>query len=185
MRTAAVIFNIALLVLEAAGLRKSLPDRKWLAFAFYTQLSNMTAALSSAVLLLFGERTVPVMLRYLGSCMMIMTFMVTVCVLVPMGGDPKMLLFSGSGLFHHLICPLVCVVSYVFFEEHCSWWLVPTIVTFAYGMIMLYLNYKGTVDGPYPFFRVRHQSAGATVLWMAALTCLIAAISLLLRAAAR
>ncbi len=45
-------------------------------------------------------------------------------------------------------------------------------------MIMLYLNWKEKIDGPYPFFRVRHQSSLATVLWFAALTGIITLISL-------
>lgn len=57
-------------------------------------------------------------------------------------------------------------------------WL-PVVLTFLYGMIMLYLNGKEIVDGPYPFFRVRSQSAAKTVLWMAVLTAVIAGISVL------
>ena len=69
-------------------------------------------------------------------------------------------------------------MSYVFFEPHSGLWAVPVIVTFAYGMLMLWLNHKGIVDGPYPFFRVRTQKASSTVIWMAALICLITVISL-------
>ena len=39
------------------------------------------------------------------------------------------------------------------------------------------LNAKGVIDGPYPFFRVKKQSAFASVLWMTALFAVIAAIS--------
>ena len=60
-------------------------------------------------------------------------------------------------------------------------WLVPVILTFLYGMIMLYLNWKGKVDGPYPFFRIRKQSALATVLWMAVLTGAITLIAFAVR----
>ena len=43
---------------------------------------------------------------------------------------------------------------------------------------MLYLNWKEKVDGPYPFFRIQHQSTLATVLRFAALTGVISLISL-------
>ena len=36
-------------------------------------------------------------------------------------------------------------------------------------------------DGPYPFFRVNHQSRMATVLWMAGLTGMITVIALVIR----
>ena len=39
--------------------------------------------------------------------------------------------------------------------------LIPTVVTFLYGMIMLYLNYKDLFDGPYPFFRIKNRSTAA------------------------
>ena len=44
-----------------------------------------------------------------------------------------------------------------------------------------YCHGKGNgqcVDGPYPFFRVHHQSVMATTLWMAALIGLITLISI-------
>ena len=42
---------------------------------------------------------------------------------------------------------------------------------------VLLLNARGTADGPYPFFRVRRQSARATVLWILALLALCALLS--------
>ena len=58
-------------------------------------------------------------------------------------------------------------------------------ITFIYGMIMLYLNYIGKVDGPYPFFRVRNQRVRATVLWVLILLVAVAAISAVVCAIAR
>ena len=46
------------------------------------------------------------------------------------------------------------------------------------------MNYREYFDGPYPFFRVNHQSRMATVLWTAALTGMIAVIALVIRMAA-
>ena len=45
---------------------------------------------------------------------------------------------------------------------------------------MLILNGTGKADGPYPFFRVKDQSAAATVLWMLLLFGMIAAVSLVI-----
>ena len=110
--------------------------------------------------------------------MLIMTFLVTLLILVPMGAGFKRMMLTSSGLYHHALCPVLSTASYLLWEEHASVWFVPVILTFAYGMSMLYLNGKGKVDGPYPFFRVRQQSALETVLWMAVLTGLIALIAL-------
>ena len=56
--------------------------------------------------------------------------------------------------------------------------MLPTILTFIYGITMLAMNAKGRFDGPYPFFRVHEQSKAATVIWMAVLTGVFAMISI-------
>ena len=175
----AKIMWLIIALLEARGLFLSIGDRRWKVFAFYTQLSNIATAVSVALVLIFGEAPLTILLRYLSSCMLVMTFFVTTCILIPMGGDPRKLLFSGNGLYHHLIIPIISVGSYLLIERHVHSPIVilaPTALTFLYGMIMLWVNYKGKFDGPYPFFRVKHQSVAATVLWM---TALIGAIGLL------
>ena len=175
------IMCLIIVLLEARGLFLSIGDRRWKVFAFYTQLSNIATAISAALVLVFGETAFTVLLRYLSSCTLVMTFFVTTCILIPMGGDPKLLLLSGNGLYHHLIIPIVSVGSYLVIERHVqspTAILVPTVLTFLYGMVMLWLNYNDIFDGPYPFFRVKNQTPGATVLWMTALTGAIGLISL-------
>lgn len=177
---AARIMCLIIIVLEVRGLFLSIGDRRWKVFAFYTQLSNIMTAISAIAVLVMGELPATTMLCFLSSCMLAMTFFVTTCILIPMGGDAKQLLFSGNGLYHHLVIPIVSIGSYLLVEQHVlSGWmiLIPTVLTLLYGLIMLYLNYKDIFDGPYPFFRVKNQSAGATVLWMIALTCVIGLIS--------
>lgn len=197
MNTIAIILNVIIIILEIVDLIKVLPERGLKTFEFYTSISNMVTFLSSVVLLIFGGASkgwfevqllgpggVPGLLRYTASCMMLMTFATTAFILVPLGGSAKKLLFT-EGLLHHLVCPVLCVVSYVFFEKHSSVWIVPVIVTFVYGMLMFWLNYKRKVDGPYPFFRVHRQGKGATVMWMCILTAIITVMSLIVRGMAR
>ena len=196
MPTIAIIINIILVVLEVVDLVRSFPERGWLTFAFYTTLSNVMTFLSSLVLLIAcaggwmfdasGHAAgLPVLLRCLASCMMLMTFITTAFVLVPLGGSAKKLLFT-EGLLHHLVCPVLCVLSYVLFEPHArgAAWLLPVLVTFCYGMLMFRLNYKRRIDGPYPFFRVHRQGKGGTIMWMCILTAIILVMSLIIRALA-
>ena len=174
------ILYIIILVLEARVLYLSAKARGWMVFVFYTQLSNMAATISAILAMLFSATPMIILLRYISSCMLVMTFFVTTCILVPMGGSVKMLLFSEIGFYLHVVIPILSVGSYLALEDHVSsdaCILLSTVLTFIYGMIMLYLNHKGVVDGPYPFFKVRKQTAGTTVLWMSALTCVIALIS--------
>ena len=173
------ILCFVLLLLEAIGLYISISERKWLVFIFYTQLSNMVAAVSALLLVVLGHRPWIAALRYLSTCMLVLTFIVTVFVLIPMGGSPKKLLFSGNGPYHHLLCPVLGTISYIFFEQHCDSrvLMLPVIVTLVYGLIMLVLNALRKVDGPYPFFRVHNQPLRATVLWMVVLLLVTAGIS--------
>ncbi len=171
----AIIANIIVIILEILGLSITVKRHGVRLFAYYTQLSNIAALLSSVLFLLTGPRAS--LLRLVSSCMLVMTFLVTLFILVPMGAGFKDMLLSGSGLYHHTLCPIISVLSYILWEPHSYAWLVPVAVTFVYGMIMLYLNWKGAFEGPYPFFKVRELELQATVLWMALLTFVIAVIS--------
>ena len=117
-RLICIILNIIFLLMEAYALTLTWPGNGVRTLIYYTQLSNLTAALSSLLLLITGPSGWVSALRYLGVCMLVMTFFVTAFVLVPLLGDPKMLLFSGSGIFLHLFCPIICLISYLFFEQH-------------------------------------------------------------------
>ncbi|MDO5106637.1 MAG: hypothetical protein Q4D39_00030 [Coriobacteriaceae bacterium] len=178
----AIVANILAIIFGLAGFRLSI-SRGWAVFAFYTQISNLIALLSSAALIAFGASAA--WFRYLGACMLAMTLAVTLFVLVPMGGGFERLMLSGVGLYHHTLCPLISIASYVLLEPHAHTWAIPVIVTTVYGLTMLYLNAKEVFDGPYPFFRVNKQGKVATVLWTAALIALISAISLGISALAR
>ena len=115
---AARVVGLIILALELRGLSISLPIGRWKIFIFYTQLSNLVTAASAFCLVVFGQLNWITMLRYLSTCMLVMTFLVTTCVLVPMGGDPKILLWSGSGLYHHVLCPVISAISYIVIENH-------------------------------------------------------------------
>ena len=143
------ILCLLLLLLELRGLSLSFPGRKWKSLVFYTQLSNLITAFSALLLVALGQPAWITALRYLSTCMLVMTFFVTTCVLIPMGGDPKKLLWSGNGLYHHVLCPILSTISYVFAERHSGMIWLPVIVTLVYGLVMLYLNGIRKVDGPY------------------------------------
>lgn len=168
--------NALLILLELIGLSISIADRRWKIFAFYTQISNILALTSAIAFLLLGERAAA--LRYLSTCMLAMTFLISLCVLAPFGGGFKEMMLSDNKLYHHTLCPIISLVSYVLWEPHGGTWVAPVVVTTIYGLAMLYLNYLRRFDGPYPFFRVHDQSVMASVLWTLALIALIGTLSL-------
>ena len=170
-----IIANVLIIIMEIIAFRISFKRIRWEMFIYYTELSNLITLISSAAYLLTGGN-VPA-LRYLSAVELTMTFLVTLCILAPMGGGFKKLMLEDNGIYHHTLVPILSVLSYVLWEEHSTLWLLPVILTVIYGLTMMYLNVIGKMDGPYPFLRVRHQSRTASVLWFFALIGVITAIS--------
>ena len=169
---------IVVIALELRGLWIAGSERGWLPLlAFYTQISNMLATIASVLLVVLGQPGWVTALRYTSVCMLLMTAAVTVLVLVPMGGDPHKLLWSGNGNYHHVLCPALSSISYVLFEQHAP--------ATALALPVAWLNARRVVDGPYPFFRVHNQSKLATVLWVLVLLVAVSVISGLVLAVAR
>lgn len=153
---------------------------------YYTQLSNMAALVSAALLLAFGQQEWIIWSRYLAVCMLVMTCLVTVFILLPLLKDSHVLLWSRTGFFLHLVCPALNTVSYIFLEKHAAGTAVflPPAVTLLYGAVMLYMNYINKIDGPYPFLRIHNQSKTATVVWVLLLLAGMSVIASLIRLAA-
>ena len=172
------VTNLIIIILEIIAFSKSLKERDIKkSFVYYTQLSNLITLIASILLVVMGGKPFAMVLRYISVCMLVMTFLVTACILVPMSRNPRGLLFSGSGLFHHLIIPPFSTWSYMFLEKRVSiyWAVIPILFTLAYGLLMLYLNYIKKIEGPYPFFMIRSMGTKLTTIWMA---CLMVVISL-------
>lgn len=146
---------------------------------YYTQLSNAAALISAFLLLCFGQKGWITEFRFLSVCMLVMTCLVTVFILQPLLHNSKALLWSRTGFFLHLVCPFLNLTSYVFLEAHAggSVMFLPPAATLLYGAVMLYMNYIGRIDGPYPFLRIRKQSKKATVIWILVLLAGMSAIS--------
>ena len=172
-----LIANIILIILELIGLYIVWKACRWGIFIFYTQLSNIVTLASSAAFVIDRGSAFTVGLRYLSTVMLTMTVLISLSVLIPMGFSLKRMMLVGEGLIHHTLCPAISITSYILWEQHSVQWLVPVAVTFIYGVIMLCLNYKRVIEGPYPFFKVHEQSVKASVIWMTALTLLIALLS--------
>lgn len=178
------VLNLVIVIFEIVAFIKSLKGRSFKnILIYYTQISNFIAFISSIMLVVLGMRYYVEVIRYLSVCMLIMTFLVTACILVPMTRfkKAKELLFSGSGLFHHLLIPVISTLTYLFLEKKVSlsWIVLPVAITLIYGLVMLYLNYTKKVEGPYPFFMIRSMGGKLTTIWMAALLVVVSIISLL------
>ena len=129
-----MLLNIVLIVIilsEITGMATRSFGRLIKTFRFYTQLSNLTALISAALLLVFGSSPWIAGLRFMAVCLLIMTMLVTIFVLVPTIKNTQLLLWSRVGFLLHLFCPVLNLISYVFLENFIIFFYVkePSLIT--------------------------------------------------------
>lgn len=121
----------------------------WQGFIYFTVDSNVLAALSSLALAIFclrhwgkGELRLPRWLltfKLAGTSAVTLTLVTVLAFLGPLYGYGSM--FVGSNLFLHLLCPLLCIGSFVFLERGArlpfSATLLATLPTVVYGAVYM------------------------------------------------
>lgn len=187
----ALAANLLLLALESVGAALSWKQHGISMLQFYTEDSNLlmlVACLVSLFALLWalkrGER-VPLwalVLKYVAVCCLGLTFLVVLFVLIPMNiaGGFWPMLFSGSMLYHHTLCPILGILAFLLLErdgrlakKHLLWALLPTLL---YAAVTISLNIAKVMEGPYPFLMVHQQSWWVSVLWCALILGIAAGI---------
>ena len=192
---AAFLCNLVLFFCEIAGLVLAVIEMGAGLFFYYTELSNILVLLSSFFFLLSfffnvwkgcGTNFPTHLFRFAATSASTLTFLVVVTVLIPMVGAPVQLLFGGSMLFHHTLCPLLSMVSFMLFEKeetrnlkykHLPFALIFTLI---YGAIFIVLNVLRVYDGPYPFLRVYNQPVWMSIIWFVVIIGMAGLISFLL-----
>ena len=192
--SAAIIINILLFFMEAYGTMMSLKQSGLATFRFYTVISNTVALLASALYLLSaiwptaGLDRPADLFRYLATCMLTLTFLIVIFVLTPLdvkdGINPIHLYVSETATIHHVIAPVLSFLSFVFLENHQTLVLGDVFlamgVTLVYAVVLLILNIRRVLVGPYPFLEVYHQTVRATVLWFLGIGAFAFALDLLI-----
>lgn len=192
----ACCLDVALVLFGAIGTVLHFTQYGWTMFRYYTLCSNVFLLLACAVQAYFEARIllnrglfVPSwarLLKYFAVCTVTLTFFVVILILVPMAGGESHLpgyLLRGSGLYHHTLCPLLGLVSFVLLDRVSLpdrrvtlWALLPTAL---YGVAAIVLNLTGTLRGPYPFLRVREQPVWASAAWLLIVLALAWGLALL------
>ena len=180
-RLLSIALNLFVLCAEPIALPLSWEMGQAQIFTFYTEDSNIFAAVVCAMVAvcqlwcIFTGGELPrwlKRLKFISTSCLAMTFLTVVIILAPMYEDGNgwyIMLFTGSMLYHHFLNPVLAILSLVLFErlprlpQRQVWWaLVPTIL---YGLYDLHGNITGTIDGPYPFMRVYDQTIQETLMW--------------------
>ena len=162
-----VLINILIVLLEIAGLYFAWKACGITMFKYYTQDSNiilMITCIINIVFLLKGKE-IPKWLKtfkYVATCLVTVTFMVVIFVLIPLAlpGEFMHYLTGESEIFHHVLCPILAMITYIFIEKQEApskkEVTVAVIPTFTYAIITIILNVLGVLRGPYSFLMVEN-----------------------------
>ena len=171
----AISTNALIVCFELIAIAISHVNGGFYSLVYYTEQSNILALISSSIILIYllNNKTIPRYLslfRLVTTVSLLVTFLVVIFILAPMFNfNYGWLLFSGASLYMHLLCPLLSVISFIYFENHSfnnkydS--LIGIIFTIIYAIIAIVLNILRIIEGPYPFLLVYENSVIVSIIW--------------------
>ncbi len=175
----ALCVNALIVVFEVIAFVLSWIEHGFGSFLFYTQDSNYFAMAVSFLFCVYGIKelrgkgVLPEWIdtiRYISvSCLMV-TFFVVIFILMPMiRENPFIMLYGGSMLYQHTLCPVLAALSFLIFEirdrlpkTDLIKALIPTLI---YAVIAIILNLCKIIEGPYFFLMVYAQPWYMSVIW--------------------
>lgn len=154
-------------------------------YLYFTNLSNIFALIGTCLylysLITHQYKRLASLLKYMGVCVTTLTFLVVVCILVPMQGIQ--MLYMGNFIFFHLICPILLFISFVFIDAYqlddndYKLGILPTVI---YSTIVIILNILKIIEGPYPFLMVYQQPIYMSIIWVCVIIGICIIVSKLL-----
>lgn len=183
-----IIINILIIILEIIGFILVINMIGVKSLEYYTEDSNFLLLLSSILFLVYLSlnKEFPSWLktfRFIAIVSTTLTFIVVITVLswtTDMG--LYYLLFGDSMLYHHTLCPILAMISFIFIEKYDNLnALHGLLFTLVYGLIMLPMNILKIVEGPYPFLMVYNQPILQSILWIVIIYAITYAIALILK----
>lgn len=176
-----VLINLAITVMAAIGLKKSYVNNKgWSTLKWFTTDSNLIAGIFCLVYAIYRIRymingaKIPdgvYLMRYVATCVLGMTFFIVLLILAPWDRDYKRNFFYDDLLYHHFLCPLLTMISYLIFGQLPYKDMIATFVgaapIFLYGFVSMILNVARVMEGPYPFLLVYKNGFWKSIMWMA------------------
>lgn len=175
-RKISLLLNILIVILEIIGLIISVNIHHRLSIEYYTVDSNILALISSLIFTtyLMKKKEIPGWLKtfkYSTTICLTITFVVVIFILAPTYNfNYNLLLFHEELLYQHFLCPILGIISFIFFDKYENFTRKENILgmnlTLVYGIIILILNILDIVVGPYPFLMIKKQSALTSILWI-------------------
>jgi hypothetical protein len=178
--------NLLIIVFEIVALIQTVSFDPSGYFTYYTQDSNLLAWATSLIFIVtmliqffvYKKSEIPhwlSILKYVSTTCLALTFIVVITVLGPIyesqqAGAYWMFLTHGSMLYHHFLCPVLSIISYVLFEVDLKTkfkeTLYPLIPTFIYAIIIISLVASNLITAPYPFLEVNSQPVYMSIIWI-------------------
>lgn len=175
------ILDVMIIIFSTLGTIWEIWENGWGMLRYYTVDSNIFIAICCFVDIIWQEnnkerrqRTVWIKnLKYIATCCMMLTFFVVVFILAPMGGVAGLIqiLTEGGLLFHHTLCPIAAIISY--YKVDCKQFKLKKYMTYigmiptvSYAIVVVILNIKRKIHGPYPFLYVYEQDIWVSAMWI-------------------
>jgi len=175
--------NIAVVVMELIGMSMEFKRNGFSMIQYYTVDSNILALLGcalcagfAAVNLFRGQTGLPRWVKtakYMAACCLAVTFVVVMLILAPQEGPDgfRLMMLSDSMLYHHLLCPVLVILSYLLLEKEPRLgrpaMMIALVPTLVYAVAAIGLNLAKVLVGPYPFLHVYEQPVFMSVVWFA------------------
>ncbi len=171
-----LILNILIIIFELIGFIVTIKVNSRISYEFFTEDSNILMLFSSLlfVIYLLLNKKIPSWLKqfkYLSTVCLTLTFFVVLLILAPMYNfNYGYMLFHQSMLYQHLICPILSIVTFIFFDDLRDYNKRDNFIgisfTLVYAIVLIALNLINVIEGPYPFLMVRNQSLLASLIWL-------------------
>ncbi len=192
-----VATNLLTAGLAVAGFAIIFPSQGIGMLWYYTILSNLLGAVAALLVVMYrliGRRKhlgrLPywvVLLKYLATVCLTLTFLVVVFFLAPQFGEGgyRLMLFSPEMFFHHLACPLLALGSMIALDTDARLpkksLLFALIPTAMYALVLILLNIFRVKEGPYFFLMVHRQPVWMSFLWIIIIFFMVFLIAFVVR----
>lgn len=190
-RSISLTLNLMIVVFEIIGFILSYKYNNRIAIEFYTEDSNILLLVCSSLFAYYiiSNKSIPKWLhsfKYLATTCVSITFFIVLFILIPMGNfDFYSFLFNGTLLFHHTICPILGIITFLYFDNLKIYKdeeiYISLLFTIIYAIITITLNAFNLLKGPYPFLMVNNQPLIISVIWLIVIFSFVYTISYTLR----
>ena len=183
-----LIINTAIVILEIIGFILVFNELGITSLEYYTEDSNLLLLISSIIFKIYLSKNneLPSRFKSFRYLAIVSTTLTLIIVLTVLSWTTDFglyhLLFNGSMLYHHTLCPILAILSFVFVEKYENLNTIHGLYfTIIYAIIMISLNVLKVVEGPYPFLLVYKQPIIHSIIWTVIIFAITYAIALILK----